>query len=105
MTYVICKNEVERFEQMGNNYDGNLPTILKELFYSLVITGGNRLPMRQLDYGAHGVSLTKQQVVDALQYKLDNDRLLPWHIDHCKETIAFIQNHEEDSFMYVVYER
>lgn len=104
MTHAICINEVERFNQVKENYNGNLPTILKELAYPLLDVNENKFSMKQLDYGSQAVSLTKQQIIDALQYNLDGDKYLPWQVSYCKEVMVFIQNHKDDYFMYVIYE-
>lgn len=101
----ICKNEEERFSLVRVKYDGNMPKIIEEVYFTLVAPPkGDEYPLKQLDYGAAGISLTKQEVVDSLQFLIDNDKLPKWQITHCKKMVETFTRHEDEMFMYVEYE-
>lgn len=104
MQYAICKNEEERFGLVKENYNGNMPEIIKQLSQILISPSGTRYKLQQLDYGASGISLSKEEVVTSLQTLLDKEEILPWLVEDCKELMEFFSSHEDSKFMYVVYE-
>lgn len=99
----ICKNEVERFNLVKENYNGNLPEIIRGVFISIESYSGE-FDYKRLDWGSEGVSLSKEELISALNYTLDKEYLLPWQLENCVELIQFVTNHEDEDFMLVRYE-
>ncbi|AEO93302.1 gp31 [Bacillus phage G] len=102
MSTAICKNEVERFELVKQNYNGNLPKFIKEVHMNLEIPKG--FSYQQLDYGSKGMSLTKRELLNIFEHNLNSKYLMLWQKEYCEEIIEFVKNHEDRTFMLVRYE-
>lgn len=101
LSLVICKNEIERFDLVKENYNGNLPEFLIPVYFNLPLNS-EFTPKKRLDYGSLGVSVDKFNLISYLS-TLESS-VLSWHVNSLNELIDKLIVLEDEKFMLVHYE-